>query len=85
MRPRPPLLTLGQTRGKHSAVISAFGRLVVKQGGADPKLAASLGRLFTARAEADYGSGATQDEADAAIADAQAVVEAIAAWIGSTE
>lgn len=78
------LLTLGETRGKHSAVISAFGRLVVKQRGADPKLAASLRRLFTARAEADYGSCATLDEADAAIADAETVVEAIAAWMGST-
>lgn len=78
------LLTLGETRGEHSAVISAFGRLVVKQGGADPKLAASLRRLFAARGEADYGSGATRDEADAAIADAEAVVEAVAAWISST-
>lgn len=82
--PSAELVALGETRGKHSAVISAFGRLVVKQRGADPKLAASLRRLFTARAEADYGSCATLDEADAAIADAETVVEAIAAWMGST-
>lgn len=48
------LLSLGETRSKHSGVLSAFGLLVVKQGGFDPALAAELRRLFELRSIADY-------------------------------
>ena len=37
-----------------SGVLSAFGLLLVKQGGFDPKLAAELRRLFELRSIADY-------------------------------
>jgi uncharacterized protein (UPF0332 family) len=48
------LLSLGETRSKHSGVISAFGLFVVKQGGFNPELAAELRRLFELRSIADY-------------------------------
>ncbi len=47
------LLSLGETRSKHSGVLGAFGLLVVKQGGFDPALAAELRRLFELRSIAD--------------------------------
>lgn len=48
------LLSLGETRSKHSGVLSAFGLKVVKEGGFDPALAAELRRLFELRSLADY-------------------------------
>jgi uncharacterized protein (UPF0332 family) len=48
------LLSLGETRSKHSGVLSAFGLMVVKEGGFDPALAAELRRLFELRSIADY-------------------------------
>ena len=48
------LLTLGETRSKHSGVLSAFGFMVVKEGGFDPMLASELRRLFELRGIADY-------------------------------
>lgn len=48
------LLSLGETRSKHSGVLSAFGLMVVKEGGFDPVLAAELRRLFELRSLADY-------------------------------
>lgn len=51
------LLLLGETRSKHSGVVSAFGRLVVKEGGLDTEIGRLLSDLFAERAEADYGEG----------------------------
>jgi uncharacterized protein (UPF0332 family) len=48
------LMRLGETRSKHSGVLSAFGLMVVKEGGFDPTLAAELRRLFELRSIADY-------------------------------
>jgi uncharacterized protein (UPF0332 family) len=48
------LLTLGETRSKHSGVVAAFGRVVVKEGGFDPALGAELRRLLELRNAADY-------------------------------
>ena len=48
------LLAIGETRSKHSGVISAFGRLVVKDGGMDPEIGGLLHRLFEVRNAADY-------------------------------
>ncbi len=48
------LLSVGETRSKHSGVLSAFGLKVVKEGGFDPALAAELRRLFELRSLADY-------------------------------
>jgi uncharacterized protein (UPF0332 family) len=43
------LLSLGETRSKHSGVISAFGLMVIKEGGFDPVLGGELRRLFELR------------------------------------
>jgi uncharacterized protein (UPF0332 family) len=80
------LLALGETRSKHSGVISAFERLVVREGGLDPAVSAQLRSLFRRRNEADYGRidpGAAR--AQRAIADAERVVDAVAAWLRTRE
>jgi len=48
------LLTVGETRSKHSGVIAAFGQRVVKEGGFDAALGGELRRLFELRNAADY-------------------------------
>jgi uncharacterized protein (UPF0332 family) len=77
------LLALGETRSRHSGVVSAFGRLVVKDGGLDPEIGRLLNDLFAARGEADYGEGTGSEEAAAAIADAERFVESVRGWIGT--
>jgi uncharacterized protein (UPF0332 family) len=76
------LLVLGETRSKHSGVISAFGRLAVKDGGFDPRLAAHLRVLYELRNSADYDwldrpTGSADDPVSLAIP----FVDAVAAWI----
>lgn len=77
------LLSLGETRSKHSGVLSAFGLLVVKQGGFDPKLAAELRRLFELRSIADYMllDDVEPDEYDPIDA-AHRFVEGVKRWLG---
>ncbi|MGH2963035.1 MAG: HEPN domain-containing protein [Solirubrobacterales bacterium] len=77
------LLVLGETRSKHSGVVSAFGRLVVKEGGLDPEIGRLLSDLYAERAEADYGEGTGSEEAAGAIADAERFVKAAQEWIGA--
>jgi len=80
------LLSLGETRSKHAGVVSAFGRLVVKDGGLDAELGRSLRRLFERRNVADYdwlddgdSSGAATDPSQIA----EPFVEGVAAWIAA--
>ncbi len=79
------LLSLGETRSKHSGVLSAFGLLVVKQGGFDPKLAAELRRLFELRSIADYMllDDIEPDEYDPIDA-ARRFVEGVKRWLGGS-
>lgn len=78
------LLALGETRSKHSGVIAAFEKLVVRRGGVDPWTGRHLRSLFRRRGEADYGAlPASRTEADEAIHDAEAVVDAIESWLAS--
>jgi uncharacterized protein (UPF0332 family) len=78
------LLLMGETRSKHSGVISAFGRRVVREGGFEESTGRSLRSLFERRNEADYGFGsAASEEAEFAIEDAQQFVAAVASWIAS--
>lgn len=73
------LLALGETRSKHSGVISAFGQLIVSPGGVDPSIGAVLRRLFELRNEATYDTVKVEvDQARAALADAERFVAAIA-------
>ena len=76
------LLTLGETRSKHSGVISAFGKLVIREGGFDEATGRLLRSLFERRNEADYLSAdAPVEEADTAIRDAERFVEAVDSWL----
>jgi uncharacterized protein (UPF0332 family) len=84
---RAPLLTLlalGQTRSKHSGVISGFSSLVVRQGGFDPRVAAPLRDLFEERNDVDYGlEDPTADEARKRRAQARRFVDEVERWIES--
>jgi uncharacterized protein (UPF0332 family) len=76
------LLALGQTRSKHSGVISGFSSLVVRQGGFDPRVAAPLRDLFEERNDVDYGlEDPTTDEAGERLAQAQRFVDEVKRWI----
>jgi uncharacterized protein (UPF0332 family) len=76
------LLALGETRSKHSGVISAFVHLVVRRGEIDEETGRLLRSLFERRNEADYSPvDVPFEEADAAIRDADRVVGAVEGWL----
>jgi uncharacterized protein (UPF0332 family) len=76
------LLALGETRSKHSGVISAFGQLVVKAGGFDAAVAATLRKLFELRNKAvDDEADIDDDSASAAIGQAELFFAAVEAWL----
>ena len=76
------LLALGETRSKHSGVVSAFVRLLVRGGQLDEEIGRLLRSLFERRNEADYSPvDVPAEEADAAIRDAERVVDAVETWL----
>lgn len=76
------LLALGETRSKHSGVLAAFEKLVVREGGLDPAVGRLLRSLFRRRNEADYGTAeASRNEAEEATLDAERVVDAVESWL----
>lgn len=76
------LLHVGETRAKHSGVVSAVGRLLVRERGLDERAGRLLRSLFERRSQADYGlAGVPDQEARRAVDDAEAVVEIIEAWL----
>ncbi len=76
------LLALGETRSKHSGVVSAFVHLLVRGGKLDQEIGKLLRSLFERRNEADYSLvDVPAEEADAAIRDAQRVVSAVQTWL----
>lgn len=78
------LLAQGETRSKHSGVIAAFIRIVVKDGGAAAEAGQLLRSLFDRRNRADYSSDRVpMPEADRAITDAGTVVGHVEAWMRS--
>jgi uncharacterized protein (UPF0332 family) len=78
------LLTLGETRSKHSGVVSAFVRLVVRGGGVDEATGRLLRSLFERRNQADYVSvDVPAEEADAAVNDAQRFVDTVQSWLAN--
>lgn len=77
------LLALGETRSKHSGVISAFVHLLVRGGQFDEETGRLLRSLFERRNEADYAPvDVPLEEAEAAIRDADRVVRAVEGWLG---
>jgi uncharacterized protein (UPF0332 family) len=80
------LLALGETRSKHSGVLAAFERLIVRERGVDPSIGRLLRSLFRRRNQADYGAApASQEEAERATRDAEHVVDAIGSWLAGRE
>lgn len=76
------LLELGETRAKHSGVLAAFGRLVIKEGGFDRELGAVRRRLFEQRNDVEYGLvEPTREEASALTEDAERFVDEVERWI----
>ena len=76
------LLHIGETRAKHSGVVSAVGRLLVREGGLDERAGRLLRSLFERRSQADYElAEVPNDEGRRAVDDAQAVVDIIEAWL----
>jgi uncharacterized protein (UPF0332 family) len=76
------LLRLGETRAKHSGVVSAFGRLLVRDRGVDERAGRLLRSLFERRSQADYGLDEVPDaEARRAVDDADTVVAIIIEWL----
>ncbi len=76
------LLALGETRSKHSGVVSAFVRLLVRGGQLDEEIGRLLRSLFERRNEADCSPvDVPAEEADAAIRDAERVVDAVETWL----
>jgi uncharacterized protein (UPF0332 family) len=76
------LLLLGETRSKHSGVLAAFARHVVREGGVDEERGRLLRSLFERRNDADHGGlDASREDAEEAIRDAERLVDAIEAWL----
>ena len=76
------LLALGEARSKHSGVLSAFGHLVVHQGGFDRETGGVLRRLFERRNDVDYGlEYPAAEEAAAVLDDAERFVGEVERWI----
>lgn len=76
------ILAVGETRSKHSGVISAFGQLVVRTGGVDQKTGATMRRLFELRSEVTYGAAKVEaGVASAALTDAERFLAAVDVWL----
>jgi uncharacterized protein (UPF0332 family) len=76
------LASLGESRSKHSGVIAAFGRIVVREGGLGEETGRILRSLFEQRNDADYGEAvASRQDAELAIRDAQRFVDAVESWL----
>jgi uncharacterized protein (UPF0332 family) len=76
------LSTLGETRSKHSGVVAAFGKHVVREGGLEEEVGRILRSLFEQRSHADYGDATpSQEDAKLAIQDAERCVNAVASWL----
>jgi uncharacterized protein (UPF0332 family) len=77
------LFSLGETRSKHSGVLAAFGRLVVRDGGFDPALGGELRRLFELRNAADYSWLDEPARDEAPVAAAERFVGGVDRWIAA--
>jgi hypothetical protein len=76
------LMALGETRSKHAGVVSAFVHLLIRGGQLDEEIGRLLRSLFERRNEADYSPvDVPPEEADAAIRDAERVVNAVQTWL----
>jgi uncharacterized protein len=80
------LASLGESRSKHSGVIAAFGKLVVREGGLEEEIGRILRSLFEQRNQADYGEAvASREDAERAIRDAQRFIDAVESWLADSQ
>ncbi len=78
--------SLGESRSKHSGVVAAFGKLVVREGGLDEKMGRILRSLFEQRNDADYGEvEVSRQDAELAVGDAEHFVNALEPWFARGE
>jgi uncharacterized protein (UPF0332 family) len=76
------LATLGESRSKHSGVISTFVRLLVRERGLDEAAGRILRSLFEQRNSADYDAApASEDDAERAVRDAEWFVGTVETWL----
>lgn len=80
------LTSLGESRSKHSGVIAAFGKLVIREGGLDEEMGRVLRSLFEQRNDVDYGEAVpSRGDAERAIGDAQRFVDAADSWLAQRQ
>jgi hypothetical protein len=73
--------SLGESRSKHSGVVAAFGKIVVREGGLQEEMGRILRSLFEQRNDADYGEAeVSRQDAELAIEDAERFVNAVESW-----
>lgn len=78
--------SLGESRSKHSGVIAAFSKLVVREGGLEEEMGRILRSLFEQRNDADYGEAdVSRQDAELAIGDAGRFVDAVESWARGEE
>jgi uncharacterized protein (UPF0332 family) len=76
------LATLGESRSRHSGVISTFARLLVRERGLDEEAGRVLRSLFEQRNSADYDEAPpSKDDAERAIGDAERFVDSVESWL----
>jgi uncharacterized protein len=76
------LAALSHSRSKHSGVLAAFGKHVIKEHGLTPAAGRALHSLFEMRLDADYEQEPVPtEEAAAAIEAAKECVDAVATWL----
>jgi uncharacterized protein len=80
------LASLGESRSKHSGVIAAFGKHVVREGGVEETFGRILRALFEQRNGADYGEAvASREDADRAIGEAERFVATVESWLAERQ
>ena len=80
------LSQVGESHSTHTGVISAFGRLIVREGGLEADYGRILRLLFEGRSRADYDfEPVAPEQADDAIADAVRFVGAVEEWLSRRE
>jgi uncharacterized protein (UPF0332 family) len=76
------LATLGESRSRHSGVISTFVRLLVRERGLEEEAGRVFRSLFGQRSSADYGEAPfSEDDAERAIRDAERFVSSVESWL----
>jgi uncharacterized protein (UPF0332 family) len=76
------LQAIGETPATRTGVLSAFARSVVTEGGLDHEAGRSLRKLFEDRNNVDHAlTDAPAEEARAAIASAERLLEATSEWV----